>query len=88
MGGLDEWLPSAYLGLRLGSGYRNRLTDRAGLDYNGLLQSPRTASSPVAALLCFEGRQTYSRTIIRLTTVNRHPGGQNLYSERNLLGPI
>jgi hypothetical protein len=33
MGGLDEWLPPAYLGLRLGSGYRNRLTDRAGLRY-------------------------------------------------------
>jgi hypothetical protein len=33
MGGLDEWLPPAYLGLRLGTGYRNRLTDRAGLDY-------------------------------------------------------
>jgi PadR family transcriptional regulator len=31
MGGLDEWLPPAYLGLRLGGGYRNRLTDRAGL---------------------------------------------------------
>lgn len=31
MRGLDEWLPPAYLGLRLGSGYRNRLTDRAGL---------------------------------------------------------
>ena len=30
MVGLDEWLPPAYLGLRLGSGYRNRLTDRAG----------------------------------------------------------
>jgi hypothetical protein len=34
MGGLDEWLPPAYLGLRLGGGYRNRLTDRAGLQYN------------------------------------------------------
>ena len=31
MRGLDEWLPPAYLGLRLGGGYRNRLTDRAGL---------------------------------------------------------
>jgi len=38
MVGLDEWLPPAYLGLRLGSGYRNRLTDRAGLRY-----SPRDA---------------------------------------------
>jgi hypothetical protein len=55
MGGLDEWLPPAYLGHALVAGTET-------------------------------GLQTAQ--VSRLTTVNRHPGGQNLYSERDLFRPI
>jgi hypothetical protein len=80
MGGLDEWLPPAYLASRLGSEYRNRLTDRAGLYSNHLLPMSRSGASSIKTA----GLTRYpSAPILRLDvypkrkraarTASRHP---------------